>query len=34
MNMHMGRNVQTTGMGMQKWRQTLQERQSQKQAEI
>lgn len=32
MNMHMRRNVQATGMGMQKRHQTLQERQNQKQA--
>jgi len=34
MNMHMGRNVQTTGMGMQQRHQTLQECQNQKQAVI
>lgn len=34
MNMHMGRNVQAAGMGMQKRHQTLQERQNQKQAVI
>jgi len=32
MNMHMGRNVQAAGMGVQKRHQTLQERQNQKQA--
>lgn len=32
MNMHTGRNVQATGMGMQKRRQTLQKRQNQQQA--
>lgn len=34
MNMHMGRNVQAAGMGMQKRHQTLQERQNQEQAVI
>lgn len=34
MNMHMGRNMQAAGMGMQKRHQTLQERQNQKQAVI
>lgn len=34
MNMHMGLNVQTAGMGMQKRYQTLQECQNQKQAVI
>ena len=34
MNMHMGRNVQAAGMGVQKRHQTLQEGQNQKQAVI
>lgn len=34
MNMHMGRHVQSAGMGMQKRHQTLQKRQNQKQAVI
>ena len=32
MNVHLGRNVQAAGMGMQKRHQALQERQNQKQA--
>lgn len=34
MNVHMRRNMQAAGMGMQKRRQTLQERQNQKQIVI